>query len=226
MKLEAITLAQLPGQLRQLLEEVTFLKAYSLPETQSVIVWVKDLATGKQKELEYSHHDARLLTTEERAQRLPRAESRGVGPEEWMATVSYRLEELTAVRYEVFVVQWRGAGPVLGTAEQIFYSPFRRSWEDMVRGIVATQAFPQQYRSWSTEQRVNYWVGRLYRMRREAGESAGDENAAFNVRLLSEMRSLEPELDRLLPLIFASLAAMEQTDARGIAEAFSARTSL
>jgi hypothetical protein len=93
------------------------------------------------------------------------------------------------------------------------------------RGPVPNGA-PPDYGDWSRQERINFWIGYLYRNRRWAGEDGLHEDDVFSPGLIEAMVALDAAIMKLLPRILEGLARMERCDPAALAAEFNRRTGL
>jgi hypothetical protein len=58
----------------------------------------------------------------------------------------------------------------------------------------------------SNQEKAPYWSSRLYRQRRQIGESGGDENAIFDKSFLDKLLVQEPNILNIIPECLRHLA--------------------
>lgn len=222
----SVKYADLPHAITSFIAESTFTKAYNFPEQRKVIVWTSDKNLKKSQEQEFSLMLNRFLTRDEREKDFPRPEVITMMDEGLSVIKSYRLEYGSDRLYETYDVRSLDLKTRIATCEQIFYSPMLNDVGDLVRKAVKTASFSTTYNGWSVQERENYWVGTLYRIRRQTGESGRNEDESFSVKLLNEMKATDPNIVTLLPAILGRLAAMESVNVNDLIDSFNQKTSL
>ncbi|VWB79840.1 hypothetical protein BLA14095_03683 [Burkholderia lata] len=195
----------LPSSLTALIPEAIFLKALENAESQTIIVWYVDAQIGRQHEVEFSPQLGRLLSRSEREARFP-LERRIVLRDGIRVQVGNRLEAATDVRYETYTAFDPVTASKLAVGEQMFFMRFLAEPETIVRQAIEKATFPNTYAGWSAIERTRYWVGVLYRARRQTGESGISEDEAFRPALLKQMRAVDPEVDGILAAVLAELS--------------------
>ncbi|VWB69573.1 hypothetical protein BAR24066_03253 [Burkholderia arboris] len=106
----------------------------------------------------------------------------------------------------------------------MFFMQFPADPETVVRQAIEQARFPDTYAGWSAIERTRYWVGVLYRARRQTGESGISEDEAFRPALLTQMRAVDPEVDGILVAVLAELGRMEMIGPEVMRAAFNQRT--
>ena len=225
---DTLAYSALPAAAVETVSEATFIKAYTTSAPSRIIVWVKDLRTRRQRELEFDAELQRFLGRDERVQELPPPETFELTDMQLSVSRSFLLEDETDVLYERYAFMPPAAddhseSPV---AMQIYYSKFKKSPRQLAQSALKKAAFPAKYARWTSAERANYWVGVLYRARRQAGESGAREDDAFDVDLRRAMLATDPAIEAILPECIASLARMEQVESSTLARVFSERTGL
>lgn len=76
------------------------------------------------------------------------------------------------------------------------------------------------------EPRIRYWTYWLWRWGREAGEGGVGEDVIFEPHLVERMKSVDPDIEDLLPAILRRLAAMQNRAADELTTEFNRRTGL
>ncbi|MBN3725673.1 hypothetical protein G3N92_15885 [Burkholderia sp. Ac-20379] len=204
--------------------EAVFLKAYDNPDTKTIIVWYLDSKLDNQRELEFSRQLSRPLTRRERESAFP-AEREIVLPEDGVKVrIGNMLEPETDVRYETYVALDPVTSATIATSQQIVYMPTMQEPAAVIRSAIKKASFPAQYAAWSAIDRIRYWVGVLYRMRRQTGETGRNEDFAFGPDLLAQMRAVDPGVDAILGAVLAELARMEMMTPDAMRVAFNQRT--
>lgn len=217
---------QLPAGLKKVVRESDFIKAYDCVESGSLIVWIINHQLGKQQEIEFSMKLSRVLSAEERIRSFPAPADIDVAGVDYKVVQGYRLEPGSDVRYETYNVSTCDLHNHVVTCEQIYYSPALAEVADVVRPAIESALFLAQYRSWSLQEKVNYWVAALYRLRRQAAENLALEDDAFGVSLIGKLRKVDPNIDALLPVILKGLAVMESIAPAELINTFNRKTGL
>ncbi|GAU00881.1 hypothetical protein [Burkholderia stabilis] len=223
LKREDIPYSALPSALAALIPEAIFLMALENAESQTVIVWYSDAKIGRQHEVEFSPKSGRLLSRSEREARFP-VERQIVLRDGIRVQMGNRLEADTDVRYETHTAYDPVTSSKLAVGEQMFFMRFLGEPETVVRQAIEKTKFPNTYAGWSAIERTRYWVGVLYRARRQTGESGIHEDEAFQLALLKQMREMDPGIDGILPAVLAELSRMEMVSPDVMRAAFNQRT--
>lgn len=221
---DKVAYSALPAGVSAVIPEAAFHKAYDNPDTNTIVVWYLDSKLGKQRELEFSRQLSRPLTRTERESAFP-AEREMVLPDDGVKIrIGNRLDPDTDVRYETYVALDPVTSAAIAASEQLFYAPVVLEPAAVIRPAIETATFPAQYAAWPASDRIRHWVGVLYRLRRQAGESGGREEGAFGPDLLAEMRAVDADVDAILGAVLAELARMEMTTPDAMRAAFNRRT--
>lgn len=223
LKRDRLAYSTLPSALAALIPEVVFLKAFENAESQTIIVWYSDTKIGRQHEVEFSPELGRLLSRGEREARFP-AERQIVLQDGIRVKVGNRLGADTDVRYETYAAYDPVTSSKLAVGEQMYFMRFLAEPEAVVRQAIEKAKFPSTYAGWSPLERIRYWVGVLYRARRQTGESGINEDEAFQPSLLKQMRAVDPGVDAILAAVLAELSRMEMTSPDVMRAAFNQRT--
>ncbi|OXJ00057.1 MULTISPECIES: hypothetical protein [Burkholderia] len=223
LKRDKLPYSVLPSSLTVLIPEAIFLKALENAESQTIVVWYVDAKIGRQHEVEFSPQSGRLLSRSEREARFP-IERRIVLRDGIRVQVGNRLEAATDVRYETYTAYDPVTSSKLAVGEQMFFMRFLGDPETIVRQAIEKARFPNTYAGWSAIERIRYWVGVLYRARRQTGESGINEDEAFQPALLKQMRAVDPEVDGILAAVLAELSRMEMIGPDVMRAAFNRRT--
>lgn len=209
LKRDNVAYSALPAIVSDVITEAMFLKAFDSPETKTIVVWYLDSKLGKQRELEFSRQLARPLTRAERESAFPAEREVFLHDDGVKVCIGNRLDPDTDVRYETYVALDPATSVKIASSEQIFYVPVMLEPVTVIRQAIKKADFPRQYTAWSAADRVRYWVGVLYRLRRQSGENGRDEDDAFGPDLLAEMRAVDPGVEAILGAALAELARME-----------------
>lgn len=219
-----VAYSQLPPSLSLEISEKDFLRALSVDNGQTLIVWKKNNDTKRQQELQFSIEEGRLLSRTERLSLLPKPE-RFVLPEDGVEVIKgARLEQATDVRYETYAIYLAGTQSKISTCEQIYFSLDIIDIRVIVRSALEKISFPSLYLSWPERDRVDYWVAALYRSRRQLGELGAAGDAAFSPQLVENMRSIDKNIESILSAILTRLAEVESEVPAEIIKSFNERT--
>lgn len=216
--------ANLPLALTAIVPEALFLTAFDDVESKNVVVWCVDSLSNRQREIEYSPKLGRLLSRAERESKLPIERVIVLSGDGIKVRIGNRLEPGTDVRYETYVAYDPITSAKLAEGEQIFYESIMLEPEEVIRPEIQKASFPSNYSKWSAVERIRYWVGVLYRIRRQTGESGINEDQAFRPELLKQMRAVDSGIDGILPTILAELGRMEMVAPDVMRAAFNQRT--
>lgn len=216
----------LPPTVAAAIPAESYLTAYDRPDTATLVIWVVDPSLNRQREREYSHATGAFLTVAERHALCPPNRTFAMPDGRVTVHVGYRFDPDTDVCSETYAVFDNATSTLLVQSEQMCFSPAMSDPEDVVRDALRKTEFPRTYAGWIVPERIGYWVGVLYRQRRQAGESGTHEDAAFTAALAAQMKRVDPNIEWLLPSVLAELARMEMTDERVLRAAFSERTGI
>ncbi|MEK6346979.1 MAG: hypothetical protein V4764_05840 [Burkholderia sp.] len=219
-----LTYSALPTALRSAIPEALFLKALEHAEAQTLIVWQIDPALDTQREIEFSPRLARPLSRAEREAQFPAPRDVVLQDEGVRVRIDNWLAPDTDVRYETYAVFDPDTSVKLAECQQLVFLPTMQQPAEVVRAALERVRFPARYAAWAPEERIRYWVGRLYRIRRQVGESGLDEAAAFGPDLLAQMRAVDPAIDGLLGAVLTEPARMEGMRADSMLTAFNQRS--
>lgn len=222
-KFDKISYQELPVAVSIKFSEADFLKGFTL-EDSAVVAWLRGRARGRQKELEFAPPGYRQLSLLERNSRIPRArivQRPDLGLE---VAISYYFQPETEVLYEQVEVVASGSREWIGSRSEIFYTQYKNTLDQVVGQILSAHQFPSVYAAWSEEEKINYWVGKLYQIRRASGEFGASEDAAFDHELLEKMADVDRNIAGMLPSILNRLAAIERENADDMVTNFVART--
>ncbi|KVM82996.1 hypothetical protein WJ78_04445 [Burkholderia ubonensis] len=224
LKRDKVAYSELPSALAATIPESLFLKAYDNAESKTVVAWCLDSRTNKQREIEFSRKLGRLLSRSERERNFPAEREVVLRDSGVKVHIANRLEPDTDVRYETYVAFDPVTSAQLAKAEQIFFAPFVQDPDDVIRPAIQKANFPAVYAGWTAIDKIRYWVGVLYRLRRQTGEGGRNEDEAFSPALLVRMRAVDPGIDGILATILAELGRMEMTGPDVMRAAFNQRT--
>ncbi|WP_321869604.1 hypothetical protein [Burkholderia ubonensis] len=224
LKRDKVSYAELSSLLMAAIPESSFLKAYDNAASKTIVVWYLDAQTNKQREIEFSQRLGRLLSRSERERNFPAAREIVLRDGGVKVRIANRLEPGTDVRYETYVAFDPVTSAWLAEAEQIFFAPFVQDPVDVIRPAIQKANFPAVYARWTASDKIRYWVGVLYRLRRQTGEGGRNEDEAFVPALLARMRAVDPGIDSILATILAELGRMEMTGPDVVRAAFNRRT--
>lgn len=216
--------SELPPFVVAYVPESAFLKAYDVAESKSIVVWYIDSKQNRQHEVEFSRERGRALSRQERENAFPAQREIVLSTDGAKIRIGNRLEHGTDVRYETYVAFDLVHGARLVECEQVFYAPFLLALEAVVRPAIRETKFPCLYARWTLTEKIEYWVGVLHRIRRQAGERGGNEDVAFSPVLLEKMRTVDSGIDSILASILAELSRMEVVDSNAMRDAFNRRT--
>lgn len=223
-KRNKVAYSTLPAAMSTMIPESAFLTAFNNVESQTVIAWYLDPRLNKQHEIEFSRKLGRVLSRAERERSFPAEREIVLSGDGVKVRVGNRLEPDTDVRYETYVVFDPVTLTKLAESEQTFYALFVLEPEAIIRPAIQKANFPAVYAGWSPVDKIRHWVGVLYRLRRQVGETGCDEDGAFGPTLLAKMRATDPNIDGILAAILAELGRMEMVDPDTIRAAFNKRT--
>ena len=224
LKRDNVVYSALPLFVCAAIPEAVFLKAIDNPETKSIVVWYLDSKIGNQRELEFSRQLARALTRAERESNFPAEREVFLHDDGVKARIGNWLAPDTDVRYETYVAIDPETSEKIAESQQIFYAPFMLEPAVVIQSAIKRARFPAQYAAWSAVDRIRHWVGMLYRLRRQTGESGLDEDRAFGPDVLATMRAVDSNVDAILGTVLAELARMEMMSPDAMRAAFNQGT--
>ncbi len=217
---------ELPSTLKAQVEQENYLSGYAISGEDSLIVWVLNNSTGKQQELEFSIFENKVLTRAERKNFLP-AGQKIVLPSIGVEVLQYfALEAETDVLYEIFDIFYINANTKITQTSQIFFTKYKNTIEELVNTAINEYKFPAVYASWSDDEKVNYWVETMYRMRHQTGEAGGKEDDIFDQSLIDQMKNIDAKFLAILPSCLKRLASVEQLDEAQLISTFVSQTGL
>ncbi|MFC3032167.1 hypothetical protein ACFOEE_06520 [Pseudoalteromonas fenneropenaei] len=215
----------LPETLKSKIKEEELLTAYSINNFKKVLIWIVNEELGKQEELEYSSEHNALLSLEERQKDAPCERVVSIPEMGVEILIYYSFELNTNVMYENYQIRPIGSTDVLANSSQIYYSPYKNSPEEVAKGVLDEYKFANTYKSFDRDEKINYWVGILYRLRRQAVESGCEEDVIFDDKLLKKMKEVDQDIEIILHLCLEKLAALEQIDESKLKKAFNKNMS-
>ncbi|RDH42660.1 hypothetical protein [Zooshikella ganghwensis] len=215
---------ELPPTLQAIVKVDDFLSAYSISDSKSVIVWVVNSDLGKQEELEFSTFENRLLSRKERESAMPTGETTIFSELGVEVLTDYKLEVATNVLYEMYKIFSVDSKKIIAEKSQIYFTPYKSTLKEIVINALDDYQFPKLYEGWDENEKINYWVEVLYRLRRQTGESGGHEDDIFNRSLIDQMMQVDSKVVNLLPTCLKRLANIEQLDEHSLTSAFEAKS--
>ena len=224
LKRDKMAYSDLPDVVSAAVPEAVFLKAFDIPETKTIVVWYLDSKIGNQREIEFSRQLARALTRAEREANFPVEREVFLSDEGVKVRIGNRLAPETDVRYETYVAIDLVTSEKVAESQQIFYMPVMLEPAAVIQSAIKRARFPAQYAAWSAIDRIRHWVGMLYRLRRQTGESGLDEDRAFGPDVLATMRAVDSDVDAILGAVLAELARMEMMSPDAMRAAFNQGT--
>ena len=221
-----LTYDELPVYLRHFMAGAKFIQAFSVNDGGSIIVWVLDDAIRNSREIEFSSREGRVLSRTEREKKLPLAEEIAFSDPQFEVIKWYKLNAITDVLYERYAISDKSTGQKVAECSQIYYMPSHADINMLVRAAIKKAKFPQTYQNWSHAEKVGHWAWDLYRARRSVGEQGLDEENAFGLDLVVDMKKTEANIEALLPDIIRQLARIEGSKPDDMAASFNRRTGL
>ncbi|WP_298734617.1 hypothetical protein [uncultured Chitinophaga sp.] len=88
----------------------------------------------------------------------------------------------------------------------------RETPEETAARLKKENAWKEEYAQKSFEERVAYWSGDINRNMRSNGESSGDEYSWLSPAWYDEIKSFEPDIDKILAGVSARLGMMFDAD--------------
>ncbi|MFA8392545.1 hypothetical protein ACEPUD_20790 [Burkholderia ubonensis] len=224
LKRDKVAYSELPLSPAEIIPVSSFIKAYDNGESKTIVAWYLGSRSNKQREIEFSRNLGRLLSWSERERNFSAAREIVLRDGSVKVRIANRLEPGTDVRYETYVAFDSITSAQLAEAEQMFFSLFVQDPADVIRPAIQKANFPAVYAGWPAADKMRYWVGVLYRHRRQTGEGGRNEDEAFTPVLLARMRVVDPGIDSILATILAELGRMEMTSPDVMRAAFNQRT--
>jgi len=221
-----VTYDQLPNDLRNLIGKSKFIKAHTVDQGKKIVVWFLDDAIAKQREIEFSVREARVLSRAEREKELPYPEEVNFSDPQFKVVKLYEFESNTDTLHEKYIVYDRAANEKIAECSQAYFMSFLLGADELVRSAINQAAFPEAYKTWSTDEKVVYWIGMVHRARRSVGEQGLDEDAAFSPNLIANMKKTDASIEALLPDVIRGLAKMDMSAPEDMLAAFNRRTGL
>ncbi len=226
MSRKALRYAQLPAELKPIIAEAALIKAYYCSEVDSIIAWVINEELNRQREIAFSLSKSRVLSSKEREQAFPATEEVSVPGLGYRVMKGYQLEGGTDVLYETYEVYSNDLQKKITTCEQVYFSPMLADVADVVGPAVEAALLPVSYVSWPLNEKVDFWVASLYRLRHQTGETGAHEDQIFSLGLIDKMKQIDPNIHAILPLVIKGLATMESDDPLESTKSFNRRTGL
>lgn len=214
---------ELPQPMAAAVSEAALTWACANPEAETVVVWTR---SDGRRELEFSPTAGRFLTRAERERALPASREFVLPVDPIRVVQGAQLLPDSDIRYESYAVFGLDSARLITKCGQEFFSPVYQDPADVIRNAVKTATFPETYRAWSDPERIGYWVSWLHRGRRWAGENGQDEDIAFDPDVWQRMKSVDPEIEDLLPDIIADLARMWMVDPDEMLATFRRRSGI
>ncbi|KZZ46508.1 hypothetical protein A3759_18625, partial [Thalassolituus sp. HI0120] len=162
---------------------------------------------GQQEEREFSVDRAMFLSKEERIAKHGEPATYFMGDGVKLER-KLEIEDGTNVLYENYCFSLKGGSAVIKS--QIYYSSYKSKFEDLVEDAIKEIDFGRMYAAWSEGDRTDHWACLLYQLRRQSSENLTDRNNVFNSEVLSKMKEVDGDVERLIPLVIAKLSSMEQ----------------
>lgn len=219
---------ELPSYIKKDIPEEDFLAAYATSEKSSsnIIVWAINRALNRQVEFEYNPSTNSTLSISERASRTPKPLTVQLDNKGFELRKSCFFEHETNTLHDQYTLIDSDRMQEVEIETETHYSPTKRELSEIADALIKKYKFPEQYAQWNHAQRVNYWTERLYRMRRQAGESGAHEDCAFDKTLAQQMKNIDSDIEKILPDCIMKLSQLEQVDHAALLAAFRARTGL
>ena len=213
--------------IRQEVPEDDFLVGYlssDVPDS-NVIVRTLDPTLNRPIESEYNQLDRHKLSLTARVESAPSPETRKIDLNVELR-ITYSFEDKTDILQAHYQVIDLDQMAELGKHTEPYFSAFKGDPLAIAKSVLRKHRFPSEYSQWSSEQKIIFWAERLYKMRRQAGESGSKEDIAFDKTLADEMQSIDPNIRSLLPKCIIRLAQMEMIDYAELLASFEERTGL
>lgn len=219
---------ELPDFIKNDLSEDDYLVGFLVDDQNNanIIVWTADRDLGRPIELEYNQPSKRKLSLDERKEHTPSSFIITTKDPNAEIRISHSFEDTTNILKEHYQIIDLDHMKEAGKQSEPYFSAFKRDPYEIAKSILRKNNFPKQYALWNRDQRINYWIERLYKMRRQAGESGSSEDIAFDKNLANEMLSIDPDIKSLLPECIMNLSQLEQVDHAELLSTFRKRTGL
>lgn len=219
---------ELPMFIRDTIPEEDFLAGYLSTDKNdaNIIVRIADHSSNRPAEEEYNPMKMRRLSLGERKENIPLPETKTIEDLNLEIRITYSFEDKTNILQQHYQVFELDQMTQVGKHTEPYFSAFKGDLVAIAKSALRKYRFPSEYSQWSPDQKIIYWVERLYKMRRQAGESGSDEDIAFDKTLANAMQSIDPEIKGLLPECIMKLAQLEQIDHAELLSSFRERTGL
>ncbi|WP_143169472.1 hypothetical protein [Vibrio quintilis] len=214
----------LPANLKSQIVEDKFLLAYQLIDSENIIIWVINDHVERRDELEFLPSENRFLSLNERKKRLLDSEEFSLSDMAVKVIVKYDFEPDTNVLYECFNMISENSGLKIAEESRAFYSAYKPDSKKLIVQKLEKLNFPVKYQTFSVDEKINYWVEKMYRFRHQVGESGCEEDDAFDANLVENMKKIDPDILDILPDCLEKLAQIEQVNHLKLTEAFEKRT--
>lgn len=223
-----IKYSELPKFIKIDVCESDFLTAFQCENEghPSLVVWAINHTLNKQTEIEFDLSRNQKISIEDRKIRAPKSSTMKLEDPRFELRTSYNFEEETNTLHRQHTLFDLQEMQEAGSESEPLYLTFNSDPKEIAKSLIKKYTFPIQYTQWNNEQRVNYWTERLYRMRRQAGESGAHEDCAFDKDLAREMESIDRDIKKILPDCIMKLSKLEQIDHADLLSAFRSRTGL
>ena len=138
-----------------------------------------------------------FISLEERKENIPQSKIEFIDDQNVELRATYSFEDKTNILQEHYQIIDLDKMTEVGKHSEPYFSAFKGDPRIIVKSALRKHRFPSEYSQWSTDQKINHWVERLYKMRRQGGESGSNEDIAFDKTLADEMKSIDPEITKL-----------------------------
>lgn len=199
------------------------IQAWELDDGRGYVILV-ETADGSVHEQEYCTAVGRFLTEGERVAALP---PDGPWPLDAFpslrAVAKHGLQASTGARIvEIRVTDEEGA--LLSEFRSLWHVPGGPAIDAAIRRALERRRWPDEYRSWSEEERIAHTARQIHRWRRARGEEGLPEAGIFTADLLSDLRRLDPRIECILPQVLERAATLAGEPPERLLAAFAAGT--
>lgn len=210
--LKSVEFSALPFEISASIGESDYLHGCASGLNDTVVCWTKSADPRQQIEREFRLPDCLELSGNDRLKGLPQGDAFYALDGSWVAKRYFALEGVGNCLYEIFEIYQSDGITRLTDTKQKYYSPTKVSPESLCAAAIKRAEFPRVYASWTLDEKVNFWVASLYRLRRHTVEAGGEENEIFTRSLIDQMSLTDPVILGIFPTVVSALAVMEGED--------------
>lgn len=225
-ELVRINPSDIPLEIKNLIAMDIPYYAVKSPYRNSIVCWFKSNIPRQQIEREFDLTIMQEISGAERLNSLPDIEDFFLQDTGHLVKVNHAIKTEGNCVFECYEIYSHDGTIKIIDSEEKLYSCFKSPAKELCAKEVKQAQFPDIYAKWPVADKVNYWVGNLYRFRRQVGESGQLEDTAFSPDLIEKMRKIDIDFENILPSIMAGLATMENDSQSRLALAFTLRTGV